>query len=80
MMMQILMIAGWGGVMNAMQPLQQHLHQLGHQVDLLDFFSPHDDVWHDVLKQLSHYHMVVGWSLGGQLATLLAHEAQQQGV
>lgn len=75
--MKILIISGWGGVISLLEPLQQQLERQGYQVTLIDYFSPDDVSAYIDLAQ--NYDVLIGWSLGGQLATLLAYHLQQQG-
>lgn len=75
--MKILIISGWGGVISLLKPLQQQLENQGYQVTLIDYFSLDDiSVYIDLAQ---NYDVLIGWSLGGQLATLLAYHLQQQG-
>lgn len=75
--MKILIISGWGGVISLLQPLQQYLEREGHQVTLIDYFL--QDEVSAYIEIAQNYDVLIGWSLGGQLATLLAYCVQQQG-
>lgn len=75
--MKILIISGWGGVISLLQPLQQYLEREGHQVKLIDYFL--QDEVSAYIEIAQNYDVLIGWSLGGQLATLLAYHLQQQG-
>lgn len=75
----ILLITGWGGGTQLLEPLQHKLQQQGHHVELINIFNALDT---DILQQhveLAHrFDVIMGWSLGGQLATLLTQQLQQQ--
>lgn len=74
-MARVLLITGWGGGTGVLTPLQNSLQQLGHEVELLNIFNVFDP---DILQQQTDYALkfdvLMGWSLGGALATVLAHE------
>lgn len=74
---KILLITGWGGGTKLLQPLQQAL-AVHHHVDVWNIFNALD---HQVLAEKAEkalsYDVIVGWSLGGQLATLLVDYIQQ---
>lgn len=76
---KILLITGWGGGAELLKPLHEALQQKGHRVERINIFNALDD---DILQQqVEHavkFDVIVGWSLGGQLATLLANQIQQQ--
>ena len=75
----ILLITGWGGGTQLLEPLQQKLQQHGHQVELLNIFNALDP--ETLQQQVEHargFEVIMGWSLGGQLATLLVQQLQQQ--
>lgn len=76
---KILLITGWGGGVELLKPLHDALAQQGHEVERINIFNAFDD---DVLEQhvelAQKYDVIVGWSLGGQLATLLVNLIQQQ--
>lgn len=69
----ILLITGWGGGIAPLIPLQSALQQQGYSVQLLDIFDPLS-LKSDIYDAALSTHLIVGWSLGGQLATLLAAE------
>lgn len=76
--LKILCITGWGVGTAPLQSLQQHLAQHDHVMEVLDIFDPHDpEQMQQQLQQVSHYDVLMGWSLGGQLATLLAERYWQ---
>ncbi|TVT85410.1 hydrolase [Acinetobacter colistiniresistens] len=76
---KILLITGWGGGAELLKPLHEALEQKGHIVERLNIFNALDD---DILQQhvelAVRFDVIVGWSLGGQLATLLVEQIQQQ--
>lgn len=75
----ILLITGWGGGTQLLEPLQHKLQQQGHHVELINIFNALDE---EILQQhveLAHrFDVIMGWSLGGQLATILTQQLQQQ--
>lgn len=78
-MAQILLITGWGGGTGLLEPLQQQLQQCGHTVTLMNIFDAFDPVvMQDRVQQAMTADVIIGWSLGGQLALLLAHALQQE--
>lgn len=76
---KILLITGWGGGAELLKPLHEALEQKGHIVERLNIFNALDN---DILQQhvdlAAKFDVIVGWSLGGQLATLLVNQIQQQ--
>jgi pimeloyl-[acyl-carrier protein] methyl ester esterase len=76
---KILLITGWGGGAELLKPLHEALEQKGHSVERMNIFNALDE---DILQQqVEHavkFDVIIGWSLGGQLATLLANQIQQQ--
>ena len=80
MQQRILLITGWGGGTGLLQPLQHSLKQHGIQVDVLNIFNAADPVqFQQQLERAKDYSVLMGWSLGGQLATLLADALAQSG-
>lgn len=70
---RILLITGWGVGTAPLQPLQYVLQQQGHFVELIDIVDPQQtEPWQQVLQQAKAADILIGWSLGGQLALLLA--------
>lgn len=70
---KILLISGWGVGTQPLESFQTALLGHGFQVDLIDIFDALDPVC--LAKQITlaeQYDVIMGWSLGGQLATLLA--------
>jgi pimeloyl-[acyl-carrier protein] methyl ester esterase len=76
---RILLITGWGGGSKLLNPLKQALEQQGHQVELWNIFNALDE---QVLVQQAElarqFDVIAGWSLGGQLATVLVDQIQKQ--
>lgn len=72
---KILLITGWGGGTELLKPLHEALEQKGHRVERINIFNALDE---DILQQqVEHavkFDVIVGWSLGGQLASLLVDQ------
>ena len=76
-MQKILLITGWGGGAALLQPLQQHLQRYGHQVELINIFNGLDQtVLQHYSEQAQDFDVIMGWSLGGQLASLLVNQVE----
>lgn len=76
---RILLITGWGGGTKLLQPLQEALIQQGHQVELINIFNALDpEILQQQVERARAFDVIIGWSLGGQLATLLADHIAQQ--
>lgn len=77
--MKILLITGWGGGTALLHPLQQALMQYADQVELINIFNARDEqVLTEQAALARQYDVIIGWSLGGQLATLLVQKIAQQ--
>lgn len=76
---KILLITGWGGGAELLKPLHGALEKQGHVVGRINIFNALDD---DMLQQhvelAVKFDVIIGWSLGGQLATILVNQIQQQ--
>ena len=76
---KILLITGWGGGAELLKPLHEALEQQGHSVERINIFNALDN---EILQQhvelAVEYDVIIGWSLGGQLATILVNQIQQQ--
>ncbi|ENW02401.1 hypothetical protein F934_03262 [Acinetobacter beijerinckii ANC 3835] len=76
---KILLITGWGGGAELLKPLHDALEQKGYLVERINIFNALDN---EVLQQhvelAVKFDVIVGWSLGGQLAMILVHQIQQQ--
>ena len=78
-MQNILLITGWGGGIKLLQSLQQSLEQKGHSVELINIFNALDlEVLQQQVKKARKFNVIIGWSLGGQLATLLVDQISKQ--
>ncbi|ENW93171.1 alpha/beta fold hydrolase [Acinetobacter dispersus] len=79
MKQKILLITGWGGGAELLKPLHEALDQKGHSVERMDIFNAlNDDILKQHVERAVKFDVIVGWSLGGQLATLLVNQIQQQ--
>ena len=75
----ILLITGWGGGSKLLTPLQQALIDQGFSVELWNIFDAlNKDVLAQKVEQAKQFDVIVGWSLGGQLATILVDAIQKQ--
>ncbi|WP_418133798.1 hydrolase [Acinetobacter haemolyticus] len=76
---KILLITGWGGGSELLKPLHDGLEQKGHIVERINIFNALDN---EILQQhvelAVKFDVIVGWSLGGQLATILVDHIRQQ--
>jgi pimeloyl-[acyl-carrier protein] methyl ester esterase len=76
---RILLITGWGGGTQLLNPLKQALQQQGHQVELINIFNAFDEqILQQQVELAKQFDVILGWSLGGQLATLLVDQIEQQ--
>ncbi|OTG80554.1 hydrolase [Acinetobacter sp. ANC 5054] len=76
---RILLITGWGGGTKLLQPLQMALIEQGHQVELINIFNALDqNTLQKYVEMAQKVDVIIGWSLGGQLATILADQIFQQ--
>nr|WP_277606156.1 hydrolase [Acinetobacter modestus] len=76
---RILLITGWGGGAELLKPLHEALEQKGHSVERLNIFNALDgDILQQHVELAVKFDVIVGWSLGGQLATLLVDQIQHQ--
>ncbi|NNP68476.1 hydrolase [Acinetobacter sp. Ac_5812] len=76
---KILLITGWGGGAELLKPLHEALEQKGHIVERLNIFNAlNDDILQQQVELAVKFDVIVGWSLGGQLATLLVDQIQHQ--
>lgn len=77
--MKILLITGWGGGTRLLNTLKEHLEKYNFEVELINIFNVLDaQVLHEKVELAKRFDVVVGWSLGGQLATVLVDQIQQQ--
>ncbi len=76
---RILLITGWGGGAELLKPLHEALEQKGHSVERINIFNVlNGDVLQQHVELAVEYDVIIGWSLGGQLATILVNQIQQQ--
>ena len=76
---RILLITGWGGGAELLKPLHEALEQKGHSVERINIFNVlNDDVLQQHVELAVEYDVIIGWSLGGRLATILINQIQQQ--
>jgi len=76
---KILLITGWGGGAELLKPLHDALEQKGYLVERINIFNALDsEVLQQHVELAVKFDVIVGWSLGGQLATLLVNQIQQQ--
>ncbi len=76
---KILLITGWGGGTKLLASFKQALENKGHAVELINIFNALDDA--ELQRQTENakdYDVIIGWSLGGQLATLLVDQISKQ--
>ena len=76
---KILLITGWGGGTKLLNSFKQALENKGHSVELINIFNALDE--HALQQQAEKakaFDVIIGWSLGGQLAALLADEISKQ--
>ena len=79
MKQKILLITGWGVGIAVLDPLKQALQGSGYEVELIDIFNALDpQVLQQKVQYVQTFDVLIGWSLGGQLAALLAHDIEQQ--
>jgi len=75
---KILLITGWGVGIEPLQSLKLHLEQNGYETQLINIFNVLDNNFQNQLNLLNDIDVVIGWSLGGQLATLLVESFYQK--
>ncbi|OTG83902.1 hydrolase [Acinetobacter sp. ANC 4648] len=75
----ILLITGWGSGTQLLDSLKLILQHRRHSVDLINIFNALDpEVLQQKVELAYPYDVIVGWSLGGQLATLLVDQIERQ--
>ncbi|WP_293735143.1 hydrolase [uncultured Acinetobacter sp.] len=76
---RILLITGWGGGAELLKPLHDALEQKGYFVQRINIFNALDnEILQQQVELAVNFDVIVGWSLGGQLATILVNQIQQQ--
>ena len=74
-MQNILLITGWGGGTKLLASLKQALEAKGHTVELINIFNALDEhILQEQVEKAKDFDVIIGWSLGGQLATLLVDQ------
>ncbi|EZQ01561.1 pimeloyl-[acyl-carrier protein] methyl ester esterase [Acinetobacter sp. DSM 11652] len=74
-MSKILLITGWGLGTKPLENLKTALDMAGFQIDLINIFNALDPVELSKHVELAKkVDVIIGWSLGGQLATLLTQK------
>lgn len=68
---KILLITGWGVGIEPLESLKLHLQQESFEVQLINIFDVLTESFQKQLNLLNDVDTVIGWSLGGQLATHL---------
>ncbi|WP_336169271.1 hydrolase [Acinetobacter sp. 161(2023)] len=68
---KLLLITGWGVGIEPLQSLKLHLQQKGCDVQLINIFDVLTGSFQKQLDLVAEVDVVMGWSLGGQLATHL---------
>lgn len=78
-MKKILLITGWGGGTKLLYSLKNDIESYGHSIKLINIFNAFDEkVLADQIEFAKDFDVVIGWSLGGQLATLLVDQIAQK--
>lgn len=78
-MLNILLITGWGMGTAVLHPLKHALEQHDIQVELIDIFPAQKaEVLAQYIEKARGADVLMGWSLGGELAMLLADAIYQQ--
>lgn len=76
---KILLITGWGGGTKLLNSLKQALEYKGHTVELINIFNALDEKeLQQQAEKVKVFDVIIGWSLGGQLAALLADQISKQ--
>ena len=74
---RILLITGWGGGAELLKPLHDALEQKGYFVQRINIFNALDnEILQQQVELAVNFDVIVGWSLGGQLATILVNQQQ----
>jgi pimeloyl-[acyl-carrier protein] methyl ester esterase len=76
---KILLITGWGGGTRLLNALKENLAAYNFEVELINIFNVVDSqVLQEKVELAKQFDVIMGWSLGGQLATVLVDQIQQQ--
>lgn len=77
-MQSILLITGWAVGIQPLQPLQKALISEGFKVELVNIFNGLERTSLEQYGKIAQgFDVIIGWSLGGQLATLLAQHVYE---
>lgn len=72
---KILMITGWGLGTKPLEALKSTIDHAGYEIKLIDIFNALDpNEFSKKIELAKNFDVIMGWSLGGQLATLLTHK------
>ena len=72
---RILLITGWGGGTKLLNSLQHALQHRNYDVELINIFNALDEeVLSQYVEKAKTVDVIIGWSLGGPLATLLVDQ------
>lgn len=79
-----MLITGWGMGTTPLEPLSHALQQQGYRVTVHDIFNPHQ-IPASLINCALNADILIGWSLGGQLAMMLSayllqHDQQEKKV
>ena len=76
---RILLITGWGGGTKLLNSLQHALQHRNYDVELINIFNALDEeVLSQYVEKAKTVDVIIGWSLGGQLATLLVEQVEKK--
>lgn len=75
---KILLITGWGVGVEPLQSLKLQLDKKGFETQLINIFDVLDRNFQAQLNLVAEVDVVIGWSLGGQLATQLVNTFYEQ--
>ena len=78
-MQKILLITGWAVGIQPLQMLKQSLSDKGFEVELINIFNSFDaETLSRYVAKATDYDVIMGWSLGGQLATKLIQQIEEK--
>lgn len=78
-MQKILLITGWAVGTQPLQALKDALIKKGFQVELINIFNGFDrEIFKKHAQMAENFDVIIGWSLGGQLATKLVQYIHEQ--
>ena len=77
-MKKILLITGWGVGVKPLEHLKKSLNLAGYQIDLINIFNVLDPaVLARHIELAKTVDVIMGWSLGGQLASILSQKVYE---